>query len=102
MGSAFLALLKRDLTLALRRSSDWLNPLVFFIIVVSLFPLGVGPDVELLREIAPGVLWIAALLATLLGLDGLFRSDYDDGTLEQLLLSPHPLSILVLAKISAH
>ena len=102
MGSAFLALLKRDLMLALRRSSDWLNPLVFFIIVVSLFPLGVGPDVELLREIAPGVLWVAALLATLLGLDGLFRSDYDDGTLEQLLLSPHPLSILVLAKISAH
>ena len=102
MGHAFLTLLKRDLKLALRRSSDWLNPLIFFIIVVTLFPLGVGPDAELLREIAPGVLWVAALLATLLGLDGLFRADYDDGTLEQLLLSPHPLSVMVLAKITAH
>jgi len=102
VGNAFLILLKRDLMLALRRSSDWLNPLVFFIIVVSLFPLGVGPDSELLREIAPGVLWVAALLATLLGLDSLFKADYDDGTLEQLLLSPHPLSVLVLAKMSAH
>lgn len=102
MASAFLTLVNRDLKLALRRTSDWLNPLVFFIIVVSLFPLGVGPDNDLLREIAPGVLWVAALLATLLGLDGLFRADFDDGTLEQLLLSPHPLSVLVLAKVTAH
>ncbi len=102
MGSAYFNLLKRDLMLAVRRSSDWLNPLVFFVIVVTLFPLGVGPDGELLREIAPGVLWVAALLATLLGLDGLFRADYDDGTLELLLLSPHPLTVLVLAKVTAH
>jgi heme exporter protein B len=102
VGSAYFNLLKRDLMLAVRRSSDWLNPLVFFVIVVTLFPLGVGPDGELLREIAPGVLWVAALLATLLGLDGLFRADYDDGTLELLLLSPHPLTVLVLAKVTAH
>lgn len=102
MAEAFAALFKRDLLLAVRRKGDWLNPLAFFVIVVTLFPLGIGPDGDLLREIAPGVLWVAALLATLLALDGLFRGDYDDGSLEQLLLSPHPLSVLVLAKILAH
>jgi len=102
MFSAFTTLLKRDLTLAMRRRSDWLNPLVFFVIVVTLFPLGVGPDGSLLAEIAPGVIWVAALLATLLALDGLFRDDYIDGSLEQLLLSPQPLTILVLAKTLAH
>lgn len=102
MGGAFLAVLKRDLLLALRRRGDWLNPLVFFVIVVTLFPLGVGPDNDLLREIAPGVIWVAALLATLLGLGGLFQSDFDDGSLEQLVLSPQPLSVLVLAKVLAH
>jgi len=102
MTGAFTALLKRDLLLAIRRNSDWLNPLVFFVIVVTLFPLGVGPDNDLLREIAPGVLWVAALLATLLSLDGLFRGDYDDGSLEQLMLAPQPLSVLVLAKVAAH
>ena len=102
MFQAFYTLLKRDLTLSQRHSSDWLNPLVFFVIVVTLFPLGVGPDGELLSEIAPGVIWVAALLATLLALDGLFRDDYIDGSLEQLLLSPHPLPILVMAKTLAH
>ncbi len=102
MGAAFLTLLKRDLTLAMRRRSDWLNPLVFFVIVVSLFPLGIGPDGSLLSEIAPGVIWVAALLATLLALDGLFRDDFDDGSIEQLLLSPQPLPVLVLAKILTH
>ncbi len=102
MGAAFLTLLKRDLTLAMRRQSDWLNPLVFFVIVVSLFPLGIGPDGSLLSEIAPGVIWVAALLATLLALDGLFRDDFDDGSIEQLLLSPQPLPVLVLAKILTH
>jgi len=102
MFRAFATLLKRDLTLALRRSSDWLNPLVFFVIVVTLFPLGVGPDGELLSEISPGVIWVAALLATLLALDGLFRDDYSDGALEQLLLSPQPLPFMVLAKTLAH
>jgi len=102
MFNAFTLLLKRDLTLAVRRRSDWLNPLVFFVIVVTLFPLGVGPDGSLLAEIAPGVIWVAALLATLLALDGLFRDDYIDGSLEQLLLSPQPLTVLVLAKTLAH
>ncbi len=102
MIKAFATLLKRDLLLAIRRKGDWLNPLAFFVIVVTLFPLGLGPDGELLREIAPGVLWVAALLATLLALDGLFRGDFDDGSLEQLLLCPQPLSVLVLAKILAH
>ena len=102
MFSAFTTLLKRDLTLAMRRRSDWLNPLVFFVIVVTLFPLGVGPDGSLLAEIAPGVIWVAALLATLLALEGLFRDDYIDGSLEQLLLSPQPLTLLVLAKTLAH
>jgi len=102
MFSAFTTLLKRDLTLAMRRRSDWLNPLFFFVIVVTLFPLGVGPDGSLLAEIAPGVIWVAALLATLLALDGLFRDDYIDGSLEQLLLSPQPLTVLVLAKTLAH
>ena len=87
MFSAFASLLKRDLTLAMRRRHDWLNPLVFFVIVVTLFPLGVGPDGSLLSEIAPGVIWVAALLATLLALDGLYRDDYLDGSLEQLLLN---------------
>jgi len=69
---------------------------------VTLFPLGVGPDNDLLREIAPGVIWVAALLATLLALDGLFKADFEDGSLEQLLLSPQPLSVMVLAKVLAH
>jgi len=102
MFQSFAMLLKRDLTLSLRHTSDWLNPLVFFVIVVTLFPLGVGPDGELLSQIAPGVIWVAALLATLLALDGLFRDDYMDGSLEQLLLSPDPLPILVMAKTLAH
>ncbi len=102
MLASFIALLKRDLTLAARRRGDWLNPLAFFVMVVTLFPLGVGPDGDLLREIAPGVIWVAALLATLLALDGLFRADYDDGSLEQLILSPQPWSVLVLAKVLAH
>ncbi len=93
---------RRELTLALRRGQDTLVPLIFFAIVVSLFPLGIGPEPGVLRTIAPGVLWVAALLATMLSLGRMFANDYADGTLEQLLLTPHPLSILVLAKASAH
>ncbi len=100
--SAAWCVIRRDLTVALRRSADVLTPLVFFAIVVSLFPLGVGPEPNLLRTLAPGVLWVAALLATMLSLNRLFANDYADGTLEQLLLAPHPLTILVLAKTSAH
>lgn len=94
--------LKRDLVLAYRRRADALTTVFFFIIVVSLFPLGIGPETEFLRQIAPGVVWVAALLASLLSLGRLFESDYDDGSLEQMLLSSQPLSLLVLAKIFAH
>lgn len=99
---AFNALLKRDLLLAFRHRGELANPLLFFLMVVTLYPLGVSPEVELLRRIAPGVIWIAALLAALFSLENLFRSDFEDGALEQMLLSAHPLSVLVLAKVLAH
>lgn len=102
MSNAFAALLRRDLSLAFRHRGELANPLIFFLMVVTLFPLGVSPDVELLRRIAPGVIWIAALLSALFSLESLFRSDFDDGALEQLLLSPQPLAVLVLAKVLAH
>ena len=99
---AFFALVRRDLQLVFRHTADAINPLLFFVIATSLFPLGLSPQPELLRTIAPGILWVNALLATLLALDSLFRSDFDDGTLEQMLLSPVPAPVLVLAKIVAH
>ena len=92
----------RDLLLVMRRRSDALNTLIFFVIVVSLFPLGVGPEANLLRTIAPGVLWVAALLASMLALNKLFAADFADGTLEQMLLTPAPLSIVVVGKVLAH
>lgn len=92
----------RDLLLALRRRSDVANALLFFVIVASLFPLGVGPEPNLLRTIAPGVLWVAALLASMLALGRMFAADYADGTLEQMLLTPAPLSIVVAGKVLAH
>lgn len=101
-GSAFIATLKRDLLLAGRHPGDWINPLVFFLIAITLVPLGVGPESELLAVLAPGILWVMALLATLLSLDGLFRSDFDDGALEQCLVSPSLLYLTVLAKVLAH
>ncbi len=100
--SAFFTILKRDLTLALRTRSEITNPLLFFIIVTSLFPLAVSPEEKVLQTLAPGVIWVAALLATMLSLDSIFRSDFEDGALEQLLLSPHPISLLVLGKVIAH
>ena len=100
--SAFMLILKRDLTLAFRHKDDVINPILFFVIVITLFPLGIGPEANTLSRIAPGIIWVAALLSTLLSLDRLFKSDYDDGSLEQMLLSPHPIFILVLAKIFAH
>jgi len=99
---AFNLMVKRDLTIALRHKDDILNPLLFFIIVVTLFPLGIGPEANTLSRIAPGIIWVAALLSTLLSLDRLFKADHSDGSLEQMLLSPHPVFILVLAKITAH
>lgn len=90
------------MTLALRRRSDVLTTLIFFVIVVSLFPLGVGPERDMLRAMAPGVIWVAALLASMLALGRMFSSDYLDGTLEQMLLSPRSLPILVFGKMTAH
>lgn len=100
--TAFFAIIRRDLLLAFRRRAELANPLLFFVMVVTLFPLAVGGQPNLLQAMAPGVIWVAALLAALLSLDNLFRSDFEDGSLEQLLLSPHSLSILVLGKILAH
>jgi heme exporter protein B len=91
----------RDLTLAWRRRADVLSTLFFFVIVVSLFPLGIGPETQLLRSIAPGVVWVAALLASMLSLNRVFQNDYQDGTLEQMLLTPQPLYLVVLGKIVA-
>jgi len=102
LGGLFVAALKRELLLSLRRKSELVNPLIFFLMVVTLFPLGVSPEPGFLAQLAPGVLWVAALLATLLSMDSLFRSDFDDGSLEQLLLSPQPLFVVVLAKVLAH
>lgn len=100
--SSFHGVIKRDLRLAMRRKSEVLTSLSFFIIVVSLFPLGIGAERDMLRQIAPGILWVAALLATLISLNRLFEQDHIDGTLEQLLLSPAPLGVLVLGKVIAH
>ncbi len=95
-------LLHRQLLLAVRRPIDIGNPLLFFVMVVALFPLGLGPAPEKLADFAPGVLWITALLSNLLTSDTLFRSDFDDGSLEQLLLAPQPLYLSVLAYMLAH
>src|SRR5690554_4559039 len=102
ISSVFMAILRRDMLLAFRRRQDLANPLVFFVIAVSLFPLGVSPEKSFLAEAGAGIVWVAALLATLLSLDGLFRSDFEDGSLEQLVLSPSPLYVIVLAKILVH
>ena len=100
--NAVLAVFKRDLLLALRQRGELLQHLLFFLLVVSLFPLGTRPEAAILRAVAPALLWMAALVAALLSLQRLFRPDYDDGSLEQLLLSRAPLSLLVLAKVAAY
>lgn len=100
--TAFTVLLRRDLTLAFRHRGEMANPLLFFVLVVSLFPLAIGPDPRVLQSLAPGVIWVAALLAAMLSLEGMFRSDFDDGALEQMLLSACPPALLVLAKVIAH
>ena len=99
---AFQAVIKRDIRLAIRQPSEIAQPVVFFVIVVSVFPFGVGSNPDQLTAIGPGIVWVGALLATLLALDNLFRSDFDDGSLEQLILSEHPLSVLILGKILVH
>lgn len=99
--SMFRWIVVRDLTLAWRRRADVLSTLFFFVIVVSLFPLGIGPETQLLRSIAPGIVWVAALLASMLSLGRVFQNDYQDGTLEQMLLTPQPLYLVVLGKVLA-
>lgn len=100
--TAFMAVIRRDLLLAYRHRADLINPLAFFVMVVTLFPLALGAEPLLLKRIAPAIIWVAALLASLLSMESLFRSDFEDGSLELMVMSPHPLSLLVLAKIIAH
>ncbi len=102
LSQAFIFLLRRDLTLVFRNRGELANPLLFFVMVITLFPLAIGAIPELLARIAPGIIWVAALLAAMLSLDSVFRSDFEDGSLEQLLLSAHPMPVLVLAKVCAH
>ena len=102
MLSLFLSVIRRDLLLALKQKSDIVQTLFFFAVVVTLVPLGVGAETNLLRSMAPGVVWVAALLAALLSLPRLFAHDWADGTLEQMLISAEPLTVIVLAKVRAH
>ncbi len=102
MMRALVALIGRDLKLAFRRGGETLMPLFFLFAVIILVPLGVGPEPNLLASLAPGMIWIAALLSALLALDGLFRSDYEDGSLEQWLLSPWPLAVLAATRLFSH
>ncbi|MDH5368404.1 MAG: heme exporter protein CcmB [Gammaproteobacteria bacterium] len=102
MFNAWSQIFKRDLLIAFRRRSEIIHPLIFFVMVVSLFPLAIGDDKVLLQKIAPAIIWVTALLATMLSLDNLFRSDFEDGSLEQMTLLQTPLSFLITAKIVAH
>ena len=96
------ATIKRELRLALRNRSEIINPLAFFVIVVALFPLAVSPEASVLSSIAPGIIWVAALLATLLSMESVFKPDFDDGSLEQILVSPQSIVILALGKVISH
>jgi len=102
MWQFLLTVVRRDLMLAARRKGDWLTSQFFFVMVVSMFPLGIGPDPVMLSKVAPGIVWVAALLASLLSLSRVFADDYRDGSLEQMLLSPQPAVILALGKGIAH
>ncbi|ORT49371.1 heme ABC transporter permease [Vibrio sp. qd031] len=102
MLSTMLAIIRRELLIAYRRQADVLNPLWFFIIVITLFPLSIGPEPNLLARIAPGIVWVAALLSALLSLERLFRDDYNDGALEQMMLMPIPLPLVAMSKVLAH
>ena len=102
MFTAWTQIFKRDLLIAFRRRSEIIHPIIFFVMVISLFPLAIGDDKALLQKIAPAIIWVTALLATMLSLDNLFRSDFEDGSLEQMTLLKTPLSFLVTAKITAH
>lgn len=102
LGAVMLAILRREISLALRQKGEVLTPLMFFVVIASLFPLGVGPESALLLRMAPGVLWVSALLAAMLSLQRMFASDYADGSLEQMALSSTPLTLVVVAKALSH
>ncbi|HIF9223588.1 TPA: heme exporter protein CcmB [Photobacterium damselae] len=102
MLTSITQVIRRELLMAFRRQADVFNPLWFFIIVITLFPLAVGPEPKLLARIAPGIVWVAALLAALLSMERLFRDDFADGSLEQMMLMPTPLPVLAFAKVIAH
>jgi len=102
LGRVMLAVLKREIALGMRQKGEVLTPLIFFMVIASLFPLGVGAESKLLLRMAPGVLWVSALLAAMLSLQRMFATDHADGSLEQMVLSPTPLGLLVLAKALAH
>lgn len=102
MSMALKAVFKRDLALAYRQRSELMQPMMFFILVISLFPLAIGPNPDTLQKVGPGVIWVAAILSSLLGMERLFKDDYNDGSLEQIMLSATPLPLLVLVKVLAH
>lgn len=102
LGAVIIATLRRELLISLRSLGDLVNPLMFFLIAVTLFPLGGGADAEFLSGIAAGVIWVTALLAVMMSMESLFRADYEDGSLEQLLMSPQPLYFLILTKVFSH
>lgn len=102
INEVFLAVVKRDLLLTVRHPGEAINPLLFFLMVVSMVPLGLSPNPQTLSLVAPGILWVMALLASLLSVDGLFQKDYHEGVLEQMIISPQPLAVIVLAKVLAH
>ena len=102
MFNALITIIRRDLLVAFRRRAELMNPILFYVIVVTLFPLGVSPDQEFLSKLAPGVVWVTALLAALISMESIFRQDFDDGSIEQLFLSQHPPTLLILGKVIAH
>lgn len=102
MSNKLLAIFKRDMSLAFRQRAELLQPMMFFVLVISLFPLGVGPGPETLQKIGPGVIWVAAILSSLLGMERLFRDDFQDGTLEQIMLSGAPMPLVTLVKVVVH
>ena len=102
MFKALLTIIQRDLLVAFRRRAELMNPILFYVIVVTLFPLGVSPDKNFLSQLAPGVVWVAALLAALISMESIFHQDFDDGSIEQLYLSQHPPMLLIFGKVVAH
>lgn len=102
MLSALFTIIQRDLLVAFRRRAELMNPILFYVIVVTLFPLGVTPDHEFLSQLAPGVVWVTALMAALISMESIFRQDFDDGSVEQLFLSQHPPTLLIFGKVIAH